>query len=141
MEDPDHAPCDTPASHRNLRNLIGLHNCLSIIASTYPLCLRSAAGRAYQPGNQRNRHSREAHREYPTHPSVPNEILGKEGRANRATFDLQAASTDSKVTECFHRVHRTFFIQLFIGHLLADTDPVSTKREHSFSIQGTVIVY
>ena len=25
--------------------------------------------------------------------------------------------------------------------LLADADPVSTKREHNFSIQGTVIVY
>jgi hypothetical protein len=70
--------------------------------------------------------------------SIPNEILGEEGRAN---LDPQAAPTDSKTTERSRRVRRTFSIRLFICQLLADPDHVTTKRQHTFSIQRTVIIY
>ena len=118
----DNAPSDTPASHRNVRDIIGAHDSLHVPASAYSLRLRPAADRACQPGNKRNRHSREAHRE--------------EGRANIAP---QTPSTYSKTTECSHRDRRTFSIRLLTCQLLANAPTVATKRQRDFSVQGGVI--
>ena len=70
------------------------------------------------------------------HPSIPNEVLGKEGQAN---LDSQAAPTDSKATEPPHRIRRTFSTQLLTNQLRTTPPTVATKREHDFSIQGAVI--
>ena len=118
-EDLGHAPIDMPASHRNLRDLIGPHDSLHLAASAYSLRLSPATDRVCQPGNQRNRHSRAAHREY---------------------CPPQVAPTDSKATEPSHCVRRTFSIQLLTCQLIANAPTVATKRQHDFSIQGPVIV-
>ena len=131
-----HAPNDTPLSPRHLRDLTGSHDSLRITASACSPCLRPAADKAYQPGNQRNRHSRAAHRTYGHQPSTPNQILGEGARTH---FDPEAAPTDSKATEPSHRIHRSCSIRLLTYQLRANTHTVATKRYRDISIQGVVI--
>ena len=81
---------DTPASLRNLRDFIGLHDSLSVIASAYSLRLRPAADRSCQPGNKRNRHSRGASLERKgaqTSPRKPHRLIRRPQNAPIATVE------------------------------------------------------
>jgi hypothetical protein len=131
-----HAPSNTPASHRNVRDFSRPHGSLRVPASAYSLRLCPELDRAYQPGQQCNRHLRTTHREQSRRPSKLNEIFGTERRAN---VNPQAAPTDSKAAEPSHRTRRTFSIRHLTCQHRADTPTTSAKRCHDFSIQGTVI--
>lgn len=131
-----HAPSNTPASHRNVRDFSRPHGSLHVPTSAYPLRLRPALDRAYQPGHQRNRHLRATHREQGRRPSKPSEIFGAERRAN---VKPQAAPTDSKAAEPSHRTRRTFSIRHLVCQHRADTPTTSAQRCHDFSFQGAVI--
>ncbi len=109
-----HAPHETSAARRG--NLSGLHDGLLVRATAYSSRLCPASDKADQPGDRRNRHSREAHGYRRRQPSIPDETHRKDGRSN---FDAQVSSTDSKATESSPRIGRAFSIRLLICQLRA----------------------
>jgi hypothetical protein len=118
-----HAPSNTPASHRNVRDFSRPHGSLHVPASAYPLRLCPELDRAYQPGHQRNRHLRATHREQGRRPSKPSEIFGAEKHAN---VNPQAAPSDSEAPESSQRYRRTYSARLLAYQLRAITFIVTT---------------
>jgi len=135
MEEP-HAPSNTPASHRDVHDLIVPHDSLDVTDSAYSLRLCPATYRPCQPGNRWNSHSRAAHRKPEPHQSIFSKNRREEGHTN---LNSQAAPTHSKATERSHRVRRTFSIRLLSGQLRANAHTVATKRYYDCSVQGAVI--
>lgn len=132
----DHAPSDTPTSLDDSCDHILLRDVPTVTVPAPSYCLRPAADRASQPGNQWNSRSRAAHRERCRCLFTPNEILGEEGHTNLVP---QAAPANSNATECSHRIRRTFSIRLLACRLSAGTTTIATKRHRYFSIQGARI--
>ena len=118
-----HAPNDTPASYRNVHDLIGPHNSLPVTTSAYSHRFCPKSDKADQPGSRRDRDARAAHRKRSRRPSSPDEIRGKEERAN---LDAQVSPTDSKAAESASRIGRAFSIGLLICQLRAIIPHVAT---------------
>ena len=108
------APHETSAARRG--DLSGLHDGLLVRATAYSSRLCPASDKADQPGDRRNRHSRETPWKHSQRLSIPNESHRKDGRTN---FDAQVSSTDSKATESSSRIGRAFSIRLLICQLRA----------------------
>ena len=106
-----HAPHETSAARRG--NLSGLHDGLLVRATAYSSRLCPASDKADQPGDRRNRHSREAHGYRRRQPSIPDETR------RRANLDAQIAPTNSKAAESTSRIRRAFPIGLLICQLRA----------------------